>query len=102
VFGALAAGVPVVVVPVFADQFDNGTRASESGAGVTVEPARGSAESPRPVIGDGEDDVDRIGQAVEMVLADPGFGHRAAEVAVEMAKATSVVDVLAGLRADDR
>jgi UDP:flavonoid glycosyltransferase YjiC (YdhE family) len=99
VFGALAAGVPVVVVPVFADQFDNGRRISERGAGVTIEPARGSAESPPPVIG--EDDVDRIGQAVGMVLADPGFRDQAAGVAAEMATATSVGEVLAALQADD-
>ena len=33
IFGALAAGVPVVVVPLFADQFDNGRCVAEAGAG---------------------------------------------------------------------
>ena len=37
VFGAVAAGVPLVVVPVFADQFENGRRVARSGAGMTVE-----------------------------------------------------------------
>jgi UDP:flavonoid glycosyltransferase YjiC (YdhE family) len=32
-FGALAAGVPVVVVPLFADQFTNGSRVLQVGAG---------------------------------------------------------------------
>lgn len=99
VFGALAAGVPVVVVPVFADQFDNGRRVAERGAGLTIEPVRGSEESAPPVIGDG--DVDRIGQAIEAVLAVPGFRAQAAEVAGEMAASTPVGTVLAALQADD-
>ncbi len=37
VFGAVAAGVPLVVVPVFADQFENGHRVAGTGAGVVVE-----------------------------------------------------------------
>ncbi len=37
-FGAVAAGVPVVAVPLFADQFENGRRLAAAGAGLTVEP----------------------------------------------------------------
>ncbi len=42
VYGAVAAGVRVVVVPVFADQFENGRRVAAAGAGVVVEVDGGS------------------------------------------------------------
>ncbi len=35
-YGALAAGVPVVAVPVFADRFENGRRVTAAGAGLVV------------------------------------------------------------------
>ena len=38
--GALAAGVPLVVVPLFADQPQNARRVAEVGAGLAVEPDR--------------------------------------------------------------
>ncbi|HTZ09568.1 MAG TPA: glycosyltransferase, partial [Acidimicrobiales bacterium] len=42
-FGALEAGVPVVVVPSFSDQFENGRRVAAAGAGTTVLPGGGAA-----------------------------------------------------------
>ena len=42
-FGALAAGVPVVIVPLFADQFANAERVAEAGAALVVEPDRRAA-----------------------------------------------------------
>ena len=50
-FGALGAGVPVVVVPVFADQFENGRRVARAGAGLVVERpevGRSSGRTTRP------------------------------------------------------
>ena len=38
--GAIAAGVPLVVVPLFADQPENARRVAEVGAGLSVEPDR--------------------------------------------------------------
>ena len=38
--GAIAAGVPLVVVPLFADQPQNARRVAEVGAGLAVEPNR--------------------------------------------------------------
>jgi UDP:flavonoid glycosyltransferase YjiC (YdhE family) len=38
--GALAAGVPLAVLPLFADQPQNARRGAEVGAGVAVEPNR--------------------------------------------------------------
>lgn len=40
VLGALGAGVPLVVVPFFADQFDNAARVARAGAGIAVEVPR--------------------------------------------------------------
>ncbi len=100
VFGALAAGVPLVVVPVFADQFDNGRRVSRTGVGLTCETGPGRHDSPRPLIGD--DDVDRIAQAVRTVLAEPDFRRRAERTAGEMAAAPSVDEILTALSGQAR
>jgi hypothetical protein len=43
--GALAAGVPLVVVPLFADQPQNARRVAEVGAGLSVEPDREAPEA---------------------------------------------------------
>jgi hypothetical protein len=97
VFGALAAGLPVVVIPLFADQFDNGRRVAEAGAGLTVEAARESAGSPRLVIGD--KNAPRIAQAIEAVLATTSFRRHARRIGAEMAATPSVDDVLDTLMA---
>lgn len=92
VYAALAAGVPVVVVPVFADQFENGRRIAAAGAGVVVEVDGGS----RSRVVD-ERDAPRIRAAVEAVLATPRYRERAEAVAVGMATSPSVDDVLEAL-----
>ncbi len=53
--GALAAGVPLVVVPLFSsDQYINARRVSATGAGVNVaSEARGIREGLEDVLGDG-------------------------------------------------
>ncbi|MGH9006209.1 MAG: glycosyltransferase, partial [Acidimicrobiales bacterium] len=65
-FGSVAAGVPVVAVPVFADQFENGRRIAGVGAGLVIEHDRPEGD-PRRVFG--ADDAPRITVAVERVLA---------------------------------
>jgi UDP:flavonoid glycosyltransferase YjiC (YdhE family) len=94
VYGALASGVPVVIVPVFADQFENGRRVAAAGAGVVVEVDGGSRA--RVV---GERDASRIRDAVEVVLAMPGYRERAQAIATAMADAPSADEVLARLLA---
>jgi UDP:flavonoid glycosyltransferase YjiC (YdhE family) len=79
VYGALAAGVPVVVVPVFADQFDNGRRVAAAGAGLTVD----AGDDSRIVVG--AVDVPRIAAAVAKALAAPALVRRAAEIGAQMA-----------------
>lgn len=95
VFGALASGVPVVVVPVFADQFDNGRRVAASGAGLVVETDQESREDRRTVIN--EHDVPRIRAAVEEVRGTSSYRQQARQIAAEMASAPTVDEVLDSL-----
>ena len=88
-FGALAAGVPVVVVPLFADQFENGRRIAGAGTGLAVEAERRGVGNARGVVG--EDDVPRIAEAVGAVLGTASLRRRAGRIAAEMA-ATRTVD----------
>jgi UDP:flavonoid glycosyltransferase YjiC (YdhE family) len=93
-FGALAAGVPMVIVPVFADQFENGRRIVQAGAGmlITTEAVGGGN---RNVIGPA--DVPRITRGIETVLGSPSYREQAARLSVEMAAAPAVDEVLAAL-----
>jgi UDP:flavonoid glycosyltransferase YjiC (YdhE family) len=59
----IGAGVPMVVLPLFADQPYNGARVAALGAGVVV------------------DAPDAIGGAVARLLDEPGFESAAAAVA---------------------
>lgn len=92
VYGALAAGVPVVVVPVFADQFENGRRVAATGAGLVVEADGGS----RARVVD-ERDAPRIRDAIQTVLATPGYRERAQAIAAGLRTTPSADHVLGGL-----
>jgi UDP:flavonoid glycosyltransferase YjiC (YdhE family) len=80
-YGALAAGVPVVAVPMFADQFENARRVTAAGAGVTA-PAG---------------DAPAIAAAIDRVLADPSYARAAGRIAAEMAAVPPIDDVLTAL-----
>lgn len=84
---ALAAGVPQVVLPLFAfDQFLNAERVEAVGAGLALE--------------GGPEALGQVADRVMRVLAEPGFAAAAREVAQEMAAlpdVTTTVDVLANL-----
>ena len=97
VFGALAAGVPLVVAPLFADQFVNGRRVADCGAGLVVEPEGGDDDGTRRVLGDL--DVPRIAEAIDAVLGTASYRRNARRIALEMAAAPSVDEVLDALLA---
>jgi UDP:flavonoid glycosyltransferase YjiC (YdhE family) len=84
VLGALAAGVPMVVVPRFADQFTNAAKVAGAGAGLVVAHDVGAAGRRRPIT---EDDAPRIAAALGQVLADGTFRAAAARLAATMAEA---------------
>jgi UDP:flavonoid glycosyltransferase YjiC (YdhE family) len=62
---ALAAGVPSVIVPGFADQFRNAERVAALGAGLEATP-------------------DDLVSAIRQVLGEPSYGEAAARVAAEV------------------
>jgi UDP:flavonoid glycosyltransferase YjiC (YdhE family) len=68
--GALAHGLPLVLVPQAADQFDNAARAVAAGAAIELRPDALMAESVRA--------------AVDRILSEPSFTEAAARIATEI------------------
>jgi UDP:flavonoid glycosyltransferase YjiC (YdhE family) len=68
---ALAAGRPLLVVPLAADQPDNAERCAAIGVAIVIEPEALSANAVRT--------------AIESILGDPRYRRRASEVAAEIA-----------------
>lgn len=91
VFGTVAAGIPIVAVPVFADQFENGRRIAGVGAGLVVERDRAAGEARRVV---GPEETPRITEAVERVLSEDSFRQAASVVAAEVAATPSAEEAL--------
>jgi MGT family glycosyltransferase len=86
VVAALAAGVPLVVVPTAWDKPDNAQRVAESGAGVRLAPRNCTPE--------------RLRDAVEQVRARPSFRAQARRLAILLARApgpAGAADVLESL-----
>jgi len=80
---ALTRGLPMVVVPLFADQMHNAARIEAMGAGLSVDPQKAATE---------------LAAAVEQVLSDPSYGTVSRAVAAELAELPSAADVLAAVR----
>jgi UDP:flavonoid glycosyltransferase YjiC (YdhE family) len=74
---AMAAGMPLAVVPLFADQPHNAARVAALGAGVQVEPDR----------------LPDLRETVEALLAEPGYPAAAGRVAAEIAAQPPVDEV---------
>ena len=78
-FGALAHGLPQVVLPQGADNFLNGALVERCGAGLTILPG-----SPRP---------DEVRRCVRAVLDDPSFSANAKSLGAELASMSAPDDV---------
>lgn len=76
--GALAAGVPLVITPLFADQPHNARSVAAAGAGIAVLPRRCTGA---PL---GEVAEEDLRSALASVLADPGYGRAARAIAQEI------------------
>jgi UDP:flavonoid glycosyltransferase YjiC (YdhE family) len=96
-FGALAAGLPLVIVPMFADQPANARLVESAGAGLAVEPtgeSRGGVSAPAP------GDAPLIRQCLESVLADNSYRQAAQGLATEMSTLPTARDLLHALQSD--
>ena len=88
--GALAAGLPLVLLPQGADQFENAARCERAGAAVVLEP----------------DEVtgDAVAAAVRLVLSEPAYAAAARRIAAEFeqmgtpAEAAAAVEEHVGAR----
>lgn len=78
-FGALAAGVPLVLLPLFADQPANARLVADAGAGIAVAPPHAAAD---------------VRAAIGAVLASPAHRAAAGAIARQMRAAPSVEEVL--------
>jgi UDP:flavonoid glycosyltransferase YjiC (YdhE family) len=88
--GAVAAGLPLVVVPLFGDQPDNARRIEAVGAGLAIWPDPDGPPMPiRTSI-----DPAPLREAVETVLGDPAYGRVASKLAAEMAALPPVDEAL--------
>lgn len=78
--GALAAGLPLVVVPLFADQPDNARRVAAVGAGIAVEPDPEDADGPM------RSRIDPVAlcAAIEDVVGDAAYRRAAQQLADEL------------------
>jgi UDP:flavonoid glycosyltransferase YjiC (YdhE family) len=85
-FGALGAGVPLVFLPLFADQPTNAKLVTDAGAGIVIGDGRLSEEDNLQYI---FANADSLRQAVDDVLSDPQYRHKARSIAREINDAAS-------------
>lgn len=78
-FGTLAAGIPLVILPLFADQPVNARLVAEAGAGLVVEDALTDPAAVAP----------RLREAIRTVLTEPSYREAAERVAAETAMAAT-------------
>jgi UDP:flavonoid glycosyltransferase YjiC (YdhE family) len=96
-FGTLAAGLPLVIVPMFADQPANARLVESAGAGLAVEP---TGEPEGRVGVPSSHDAARIRQSLESVLADDSYRRAAQGLAAEMSALPIARDLLGALQGE--
>jgi UDP:flavonoid glycosyltransferase YjiC (YdhE family) len=85
-FGALAHGLPQLVLPQGAEQHGNAAACARAGAGLTLAPGEVTAAA--------------VASAAARLLDEPGFAARAREIRAEIRATPGPDDVLAALAAD--
>jgi UDP:flavonoid glycosyltransferase YjiC (YdhE family) len=96
-FGTLAAGVPLVIVPLFADQLVNAERVADAGAALVVEPDRGAARGMGSL---GPQHRPPLRAAIETILGEPSYARAARRIAEEMRAPPAIDELLAALARD--
>lgn len=81
--GALAHGLPLLLVPQAADQFENSTACRDAGAGITLMP--------------GEQTAAAVRESVTRLLSKESYRRRAEAIAAEIAAMPSAAEVAASL-----
>lgn len=87
---ALAAGVPLVLLPMFADQHENAVRVAGAGAALVV----GAGDPTGAIRTVGPGDSARIREAAHEVMADHRYRFSAARIGAEMAALPTAAEVL--------
>ncbi len=90
-FGALAAGVPLVICPLFADQTANARLVHEAGAGVALPTSDRAAGGVGSL---GSADVPALRDAIDSVLAQPTYRQTAGRLAKEIAGTSTLRETL--------
>jgi UDP:flavonoid glycosyltransferase YjiC (YdhE family) len=94
--GALAHGVPQVVVPLFSiDQWANAAAVERAGAGIALNADR---DHRRVLALPGPEVIDGLGPAVQRVLSEPSAAPRIAESIGALPPVEAALDVLSSLR----
>ncbi len=91
-FGALAAGLPLVICPLFADQWANGRLVQEAGAGLLVAPQEPAAGGVATL---GRADVAPLRTAIEALLGESRHRDVTARIAREIALVPTLEETLA-------